>query len=196
MWCLKVVYVWALLLVQLKANTITQFIKPGKEDSYLKEVRVTDADININFIYNHTKQINDFTYYVDMSTFSSMNNKLAFEFESVPVYKDNEILNSFFNKISWSPASGVDLDNLAYSIDKKDNIVSISLDVISLSKYVDGFYIYISLEELSYFGILPWSIVSMIKFLTYSIGSILIVLLLATRFFWNKYSKSTKPKVD
>ena len=187
---------WILLVVQLNANIITQFIKPVKEYSYLKEGSGLAADIHINFIYNHTKQINDFTYYVDMSTLSSMNNKLTFEFKTAPVYKDNETLNSFFNKICWSPAIGVDLDNLDYSIDRQNNTVSISLDVISLSKYVDGFYIYISLEELSYFGVLPWSIVSMIKFLTYSIGSILIILLLTARFFWNKYSKYIKPKLE
>lgn len=192
---LSTVFIWGLLLSQIAANTISQFIKPSNSSSFLKETEVEYPDIKIHFDFNHTKQINDFTHYVDIPKFLGMNQKIVFTFDNVPIYNDNSYLQGFFNKVCWSPASGVDLDNLDYSVNRENNEVNIILDIISLSKFVEGFYIYISLEELSFFGILPWSLVSMIKFLVYSIGSILISIMCIAAFFWKKYvNKKIKNK--
>lgn len=188
---LLILYIYGALLLQTTANTITQFIKPlEKQSSELAEPEYQHF-ININVDYNQTAQINDFKQYINMPHIGE-HHRLHFTFNNVPTYKDNNVLNGFFNKICWSPVSGVDLDNLGYIFNAENHEITVTVDIISLSKYVEGFFVYISLEELSYFGILPWSIVSMVKFLIFSIGSILSLILLLGLYIRKKYYTGIK----
>lgn len=188
---LFILYIYGALLLQTTANTITQFIKPSEKNSSELIEPKYQHDINISFDYNQTAQINDFTQYVNMP-YIGENHTLHFIFNNVPIYKDNDILNEFFNKICWSPVSGVDLDNLGYNFNDEESQITVTVDIVSLSKYVEGFFVYVSLEELSCFGILPWSIASMVKFLIFSVGSILSVILLLVLCIRKKYYTEIK----
>lgn len=186
-------YIYGALLLQTTANTITQFINPLKKNPSELIEHGGEHYINIDIDYNQTTQINDFTQYINMPQIGK-DHELRFTFHNVPIYKDNDVLNGFFNKICWSPISGVDLENLNYTTNIGENKITVTVDIISLSQYVEGFFLYISLEQLKYFGILPWSIISMIKFLIYSIGSILLMILLVAIYLRKIYNKGIKSK--
>lgn len=189
-------FIYAALLLQTKANTITQFIKPSKKDASELIRPEYKHNINIYLDYNETAQINDFKQYINMPQIGK-DHRMYITFNKVPIYKDDDVMNGFFNKICWSPVSGVDLDNLGYITTAENNEITVTVDIVSLSKYVEGFFVYISLEELSYFGILPWSIVSMLKFLILSIGSILSsILLLVLYIRKNYYTRIEKEKIE
>lgn len=163
------------------ANTISQFIRPFYDDkTNNRQAEKDDQILTVRYKYNETVPLNEFYDFlaVDFAE-KGKSQKVAVVFENVPLKYSNESkLNSFFNKISWSPISSVDLDNLGFWIANDKNEVAIEFDLIPLGENFKGFMFYISLEKLQS-NLLPLSIIHLIVYLTGFITLICLMLLFA-----------------
>lgn len=150
------------------ANTISQFVRPLSREifdtnSYLP----TTNEYNLTVDYSGEIKLNEFQLFVPFINIRTNGYKTVnVVFENVPLKNSlGDLKNSFFSKICWTPVSSVDLQDLTFYIAQEGTAVVIQFAAHPLNDKMDGFTFYISLERVL-FGLLPFSLIYLISFLT------------------------------